>query len=76
MNEDDSHMQVQPFSTKKQTAVRTGVANAIGVAPADVALELQNVFPSQVIYGAQQSPCSWRLCLLFPKPAGIIELAG
>ena len=42
-------MQVQPFSARKQTAVTTGVANAIGVAPSDVSLSLQNVFSSQVI---------------------------
>ena len=42
--------QVQPFSARKQTAVTTGVANAIGVAPSDVSLTLQNVFSSQVIW--------------------------
>lgn len=41
-------VQIQPFSLQKQTAVRTGVANAVGVQPSDVTLEIQRVFGSQV----------------------------
>ena len=50
-------MQVQPFSQKKQTAVRTGVASAIGVQPSDVTLELQNVFGTQVRPDATRGDC-------------------
>jgi hypothetical protein len=41
-------MQVQPFSLQKQAAVRTGVANAIGVQASDVSLDMLSVFGSQV----------------------------
>ena len=41
-------MQIQPFSLQKQAAVRTGVANAIGVQASDVSLDILTVFGSQV----------------------------
>ena len=73
MPDGDPHMQVQPFSTKKQTAVRTGVANAVGVAPADVALELQNVFPSQVYYGARHSSMALENGVLYPSQLELLS---
>ena len=41
-------LQIQPFSLQKQAAVRTGVANAIGVQASDVSLDILSVFGSQV----------------------------
>ena len=51
-------MQIQPFSLQKQAAVRTGVANAIGVQASDVSLDILTVFGSQV------SPSSCLCCAL------------
>ena len=48
---DDSRiggMQIRPFSLQKQAAVRTGLANAIGVQASDISLDILSVFGSQV----------------------------